>query len=154
MILEGIVIGTCIAGAGLLLLGRKGIRRASGYIMASDASMSAYGVSTGAASGTAVGVLGGFAGAVLLSLGLRAAAQITGSERLAVNGETTARAVTSAALSQTSWWIRSTVVSLYRGKDVVAPPSFAWSWVEVTPPRSVGQMASSMWNDYRAHRYA
>ena len=144
MLTMGLVVGACIATGLLIMLPKRIVRRAAGYMMVTDAGLSMYGISSGSASASVVGLLGGFIGAILLSIGIRGEAYFVGAERLAINGSTDVRLVASAAMSQAVIWVRNTIFSLWNGEQVTPPTAMEWSWIEVAPAHTMSDLVTEI----------
>lgn len=126
------------------MLPKRIVRRAAGYRTVTDAGLSMYSISSGSASSTALGLLSGFIGAILLSIGIRGEAYFVGAERLAINGSTDVRLVASAAMSQAVTWLRNITFSLWNGEQVTPPTAMEWSWVEVAPAHTMGDLGTEI----------
>ncbi len=123
----------CIIIASLLLIPNiRWLRRILGYMFAADVSISAYVVSTYAATGTVSGLAIAIMAAVGISLTLRGIRFFSGCERYTVNGSDNVRTIAKAVMMQGKAWFVYNTKSVFF-KDTEKPETLNGEWVKHEP---------------------
>jgi Na+-transporting NADH:ubiquinone oxidoreductase subunit NqrE len=79
-----------------------------------------------------------------LAITLRGGRALMGSEKLAVNGDSSLRTVFIAVTGQGLAWTRAIVRAAFNGGTVVAPEPLAWSWIEDRSAHTPGEAITSL----------
>lgn len=132
-----IALASAVVLALLIMLPRAFRKRLLGYMLAADVMGSWYIVSTYATTGAVSGLTIAVFAALILTLALRFIKVSGGSEKLALNGDTSISALFAGLITQAIAWAKAVWRAMRNNEPVQAPDPLEWSWVIDQPEKGI-----------------
>jgi len=139
-----LLMSVAVVATLVVMVPRHWRRRVFGYVNAFDFIAGGYIVGTFATTATVSGLIVAVWSCLGLAITLRGGRALMGSEKLAVNGDSSLRTVFIAVTGQGLAWTRAIVRAAFNGGTVVAPAPLAWSWIEDRSAHTPGEAITSL----------